>query len=488
MSDRRIIEELAELSAGSFYPMHVPGHKRNILRKNGLPYGLDVTELPTTDNLHHPRGIIKEAMDRAAGLYGAERTFFLVNGSSCGILAAIGAVVKRGGSIIAARNSHVSVFNAIRVNALKPCFIMPEICESLGICASVMPQRVEEAIKHAPYAEAVVITSPTYEGVLSDIRSIAGICHAHGIPLIVDEAHGAHLKFLKVHGFSGESALDAGADLVIQSAHKTLPALTQSAFIHVGRKSNIDTVRLSEQLSIYESSSPSYILMASLDETVDILLKEGEMLFGRLSGNITRLSEELSQLKSLRAFIFKKGEEGVYEKDPTRLLINSGSTGLDGGALAELLRKKYRIETEMSTGRNVLAVATIGDSGEGFERLTEALLKIDDEIIQSAPLTESEHTKVCSEAHDSYGIGADSVGRVDFDYAAACDSDYEFVDIRASEDRLCGEFITLSPPGIPIFIPGERITKEAADLLWEKGDKVIRSRSEGQKGRIAVIK
>ena len=350
MSDRRIIEELAELSASSFYPMHVPGHKRNIIRDNGLPYGIDVTELPSTDDLHHPRGLIKDAMDRAAELYGSEKTCFLVNGSTCGILAAIGCAVRRGGSIITARNSHISVFNAMRINQLKPGFIMPEICESLGICASITPERVREAIERTPAAEAVVITSPTYEGVISDIRSIAGICHSHGIPLIVDEAHGAHLKFFRAGGFSGESALDAGADLVIQSAHKTLPALTQSAFIHVGRESSIDMLRLSEQLSIYETSSPSYILMASLDEAVDILVKEGDMLFKRLSGNIVMLNEALSELKALRAFIFKRDEEGVYEKDPTRLMINTGSTGLDGEALAGLLRNEYGIETEIFDG------------------------------------------------------------------------------------------------------------------------------------------
>ncbi len=507
MGDRRIIEELAELSAGSFYPLHVPGHKRHILRNNGLPYSLDVTELASTDNLHRPKGLIKEAMDRAAELYGAKKTFFLVNGSSCGILAAIGTAAKRRGCIIAARNSHISVFNAIRINDLKPRFIMPQICDSLGICASVMPETVEKAIKCTPSAEAVVITSPTYEGVLSDIRSIAGICHSHNIPLIVDEAHGAHLKFLKIGGDIYESALDSGADLVIQSAHKTLPALTQSAFIHVARESIIDTVRLSEQLSIYESSSPSYILMASLDEAVDILFKEGDVLFERLSGNITKLNEALSELKCLKTFIFKNNEEGVFAKDPTRLLINSGTAGLDGEALAMLLRKDFRIETEMSAGKNVLAVATIGDTEEGFERFRDALLRIDkdmynkrdimpgspesvplaklfknDPIIQSAKLTESEQTKVCPEAHDSFGIGADS------GYAGACDSDYEYIDIRASKGRYCGEFITLSPPGIPLLIPGERVSGEAVFLLSEKEDETIRSRSEGQKGRIAVMK
>jgi arginine/lysine/ornithine decarboxylase len=319
--------------------------------------------------------------------------------------------------------------------------------------------------------------------VLSDIRSIAGICHAHGIPLIVDEAHGAHLKFLKSGSFTGESALDAGADIVIQSAHKNLPALTQSASIHVGRESGIDTVRLSEQLGIYESSSPSYILMASLDEAVDILLKEGDMLFGRLSGNIEKLDKELSGLKSLRAFIFKKDEEGVYGKDPTRIMIDSGSTGLSGEALAELLRKEYRIETEMSAGRNVLAVATIGDTEEGFERFRDALLTIDKDmynkadIIQRAsePLPLARLLKGCADSENP-------------DYAASCDSDYEFVDTLASEGRLCGEFITLSPPGIPLLIPGERITREAAYLLSDMEDEAIRSRSEGQKGRIAVIK
>lgn len=282
-----ILKGLAELSASPFYPMHMPGHKRNPRRDNGLPYGIDITEIDGFDDLHDAKGILKEAMDRAGRLYGSERTWFLTCGATCGILATIGAVTRHNDRLIIARNCHISVFHAVEIKCLRAFYVMPDYNSEYGIIGSVSPSSVLEAVKACPKARAVVLTSPTYEGVISDIKEIAGICHEHGMPLIVDEAHGAHLAFYgsgkdsyvdasDVNMSEGESfkgvpyddggtaaffarlsdlsALKAGADIVIDSAHKTLPALTQSAFLHLGSSEFVEETKIEEQLSIYETS------------------------------------------------------------------------------------------------------------------------------------------------------------------------------------------------------------------------------------------
>ena len=243
-------------------------------------YGLDITEITGFDDLHRASGILKDAMERAAGLYGSQRTWFLVGGSTCGVLAALGAAVRHGDEILVAANCHISVFHAAQVMELKVRLAMPEYLGKYGIYGSIRPKTVKEALSEHPGIRAVVVTSPTYEGILSDISGIAAVCHRYDIPLITDEAHGAHLKFMRPEDKEGravcfsveegdgaygrqpesgklQSAVEAGADLTVQSLHKTLPALTQTALLHLGRTTLIDAGRIGEQLSIYETSSPS---------------------------------------------------------------------------------------------------------------------------------------------------------------------------------------------------------------------------------------
>ena len=243
-----------ERAVDGMYPLHMPGHKRRIAPAEGLPYAWDVTEVPGTDDLHDASGILADAMARTARLFGAKRTWYLVNGSTCGILAGIRALAPHGSTIVAARNCHKSVFHAAELGELDVRWSTPPVEPEFGVFGSVPPQTVERALNEAPHARCVILTSPTYEGVVSDVAAIARICHARGVPLFVDEAHGAHLGLSPL--FPG-GALAAGADVVVQSAHKTLPSLTQTALLHIPEGSLADENEISRQLGIFETSSPS---------------------------------------------------------------------------------------------------------------------------------------------------------------------------------------------------------------------------------------
>ena len=220
------------------------------------PFSIDITEIEGFDNLHHAEGILKESMRWAAGVYGADRTYYLVNGSSCGILSAIGAVMRPGETMLVSRNCHKSVYHGLILNSLKPEYVYPQIIEDLGIQGGISPDDVEKQLEECPEIRGVLIVSPTYDGVVSDISKIAEIVHRHNIPLIVDEAHGAHFPF--GNGCFPKSALSCGADLVIQSLHKTLPSLTQTAVLHL-KGNRVSRERLERCLQMYQSSSPSYV-------------------------------------------------------------------------------------------------------------------------------------------------------------------------------------------------------------------------------------
>ena len=277
MSERYILQhQLLDYAASGPYPLHMPGHKRRMAPAPGLPQGWDLTEVEGVDDLHAATGILADAMERTAELHHAARTWYLVGGSTCGLLAGIRALAPAGSKVICARNCHKAVYHAIELGGLRPRWLMPPLVEGWGICGSISPGQVAAALADTPDAACVILTSPTYEGVISDIAAIARLCHARHIPLLVDEAHGAHLGL-----FPGwpDSAVTLGADLVVQSAHKTLPSLTQTAYLHLGRDSLADPDEVERQLGVFETSSPSYPLMASLDGCTGILRQDGAELF-----------------------------------------------------------------------------------------------------------------------------------------------------------------------------------------------------------------
>ena len=467
MAESILYRQILEYLDRGLLPMHMPGHKRNIKSPAGLPYAWDLTEVEGTDDLHHPEGILKEAMDRAAALFGARETFFLVNGSTCGILAAVGACLPPGGTILAAGNCHRSVFHAAELGGLLVRFLEPDAVEDFEICGSVPPSRVEEMLVRWPDTGAVILTSPTYEGVLSDIRSIAEICRRRDIPLIVDEAHGAHLGPVPGCGFP-ESASRLGADLVVQSPHKTLGSLTQTALLHICTD-RVSPERVRRQLDLYETSSPSYPLMVSLDECVCTLLEEGDALFGAWERRLSDFLEEASSLDRIR--ILTGREKGIFSFDRSKILMNFRDLGLRGQEAADLLRKNFGIETEMSSGTCVLAMTGAFDREDALTRLLTALKEMD--LLEGEPLP-LEAFPAAGAFHDREAVRISS-GL----WKKTC-----LVPAGEAAGRISGEYVYCYPPGIPLLLPGERISPRRADqirTLKETGVLVRRSFS-GREG------
>ena len=350
----RLYDKLIAYSASDFYGFHMPGHKRQKLTGAGLPYEIDITEIEGFDDLHHARGVLKEAQERAGTLYGAE-TRFLVNGSTAGVLAGVLGCTCRGDEILMARNCHKSAYHAVTLQGLKSRYLYPKYDKELGIYTEIRPEDVREFLSGNSGIRAVLIVSPTYDGVISDIRAIADAAHEYGIPLIVDEAHGAHLG---MHPYFYGGAIAAGADVVIHSIHKTLPSLTQTALLHV--QGNLaDREKIYRHLDMLQSSSPSYVLMASIDACINLLEGEKDQLFDAYVERLEKARGRLRELKNLRLV-----ETEHYDR--SKIVISVNDTGLSGADLDRILRDRYHLEMEMAAGgyRRGLSAAGSGVGGD----------------------------------------------------------------------------------------------------------------------------
>ena len=443
---------LKEYAGSDYYPLHMPGHKRRVY--GGLPeevVGMDITEIDGFDNLHQAEGILKDMQAHAAGMYGADETFYLVNGSTCGILSAVSAAIPEGGHILMSRNCHKSVYHACYLRKLKISYLYPQVMESYDICEPITCEQVEHALEQERDIGAVLLVSPTYEGRIADIEGIARVVHERGIPLIVDEAHGAHLGFWE--GFA-ENSCRQGADLVIHSVHKTLPAMTQTALLHVNG-SLIDRDQLKRFLHIYQSSSPSYVLMASIDNALrQVEARRGE-LFGNFIHNWSKMCRKLSTMCHLS--ILQPGKK----QDIGKLLVSVKKTGLSGQQLYDMLLQEYHLQLEMAAASYVLAMFTVGDSEEGYERLTQALLEIDGRLNR-----ETSRMEVGDRVAPVFPeIGATLLQASGFPFYRAWDMEREDCQLSLCQGRLAGEFINLYPPGIPMVVPGEPISKELIDQI-----------------------
>ncbi len=458
-----LINKLTEYGSSDFYPYHMPGHKRHEVE--GFPKQIteiDITEIAEFDNLHQAEGIILEAQQKVARAYGVEESFFLINGSTCGILSAISAAVPFGGHLLIARNCHKSVYHGAYLRQLKLSYIYPQVNKAFDICEAVTPKQVEEMLQADESIQAVLIVSPTYEGRIADVKGIAEVVHRRGIPLIVDEAHGAHL------GFDENFAVNSGrlgADLVINSVHKTLPAMTQTALLHYnGTLVNRD--KLKQFLHIYQSSSPSYIMMASIEQAVQTAVQNND-LFKQFQKNWVELLEKMQKLHQIKV-LYEEPERKTH--DMGKLLISAKGTNMSGKQLADVLRQKYHLEMEMACETYVLAMFTIADVPEGYERLARALLEIDAGLQVSGEMSTE---KYCRHLLESTSTGAAKVqdsGEESVDKGRqqptglplyeAWDREKEEVPLTSAQGRMAGEFINLYPPGTPIAVPGERIDAE----------------------------
>lgn len=442
-----LLEKLQEYSKSDFYPLHMPGHKRRLSHFEN-PFAIDITEIDGFDNLHHAQGILQKAQERAARLYGAEETYYLVNGSTCGILAAVSAAAGRGGKILMARNSHKAAYHGVLLNDLRAVYLYPEADLLRGINGAVRPEQVENALKEHPDIGSVLITSPTYDGVVSDIRRIAELVHRAGAVLIVDEAHGAHFA---LHPYFPDSAVSCGADIVINSLHKTMPSLTQTALLHV-QGSAVDRERLRRYLGIYQSSSPSYVLMAGMDACVRLMEEQGEELFAAFAERLDKLRGRLGALGTLHLVDGREPELYAYDFDSSKVLISTEDSGMTGPELSGILRCRYHLEAEMEAENYVTAILTVCDTDEGFERLERALLEIDGQGAfgggrdggRSVLLSPNEEVLTIGQAENRRKIKTTLAG---------------------SRGCISGEFAYLYPPGIPLLVPGERIPEELSEKL-----------------------
>ena len=474
-------EKLLAYSQTDVYPFHMPGHKRQLMGK-WTAEEIDITEITGFDNLHHAEGILREAQHRAAETFGADETFFLVNGSTAGLLAAVCGTVKKGGRLLMARNCHKAVYHAVYLMELKTTYLYPEQT-NFGIQGSISPEQVKTMLEQYPDTGAVLLTSPTYDGVLSDIAEIAEIVHAKGIPLIVDEAHGAHFGFSK--GFP-KKALALGADLCIESAHKTLPAYTQSALLHYRKNPWVDLERVKRYLGIYQSSSPSYILMAGLDRCTRILREHGTELFAAYEERLHDFYEKCKTLQRIAVLSpdgkigeTEEKDPGIWERDPSKILVCAEGAGLHGQELAELLTEKYHLELEMASGHYVTALTTLMDTQEGFDRLFAALQEIDrnnsqDETLhQEQGLDAADFQKIDAKSEKGIAEKSETLKSDDIyceaekvlEIAEAMDAPKQTVPLMESAGSVSGEFVYLYPPGIPILAPGERVTEEILETL-----------------------
>lgn len=480
-----LLERLSTYAASDAYPFHMPGHKRQVrlgITSFSNPFSVDITEIDGFDNLHHAEDILKESMESAAAVYEADRSWYLVNGSTCGILTAIAAAVKPGEKILMARNSHKSAYHAVFLNQLEPVYLYPEEVPEFQIPGGIEPEQVERELLEHPEIRAVFVTSPTYEGIVSDIQAIAKAAHRHGVALIVDEAHGAHLPFGDGNYFPN-GALQEGADLVIQSIHKTLPSLTQTAILHL-KSQILDAKKVEQYLSVYQSSSPSYILIASMENCVRYMAEKGSGEMAQYGARLRGLREKLAKLKHFRLLTGEIcGAAGVYGYDPSKLVIFPDS--MTGTRLAEVLRTEYHLEAEMSSGRYVLLMTSFMDTEEGFSRLGRALLELDARVEkQEAESVGLKDGKQC-EQDQLWGAQSNQKTNQENDSEncrqhpkpmclpwQAWHGDGVLVPLEEAEGRTARTCVTIYPPGVPMLMPGERIgTREITRIreAWRLG-------------------
>lgn len=437
------------------------------------PFAVDITEIEGFDNLHHPEGILKDSMKWAADVYGADQTYYLINGSTGGILAAVCGSVPRGGRILVSRNCHKSVYHGICLNQLKTSYVYPQEIEGLGIQGGITAEDVERMLNRYMDTQAVLIVCPTYDGIVSDIEAIARIVHRAGLPLIVDEAHGAHFRY---DAMFPVSALDLGADVVIQSVHKTLPSLTQTALLHI--KCNrpdggcyADRERIDRYIHMVQSSSPSYVLMASIENSIYQMEQTDTAPYGK---QLYRLRRRLGQMRHLRlADTGLIGQAGIRDLDISKIVVSTrgtclypaedGLTGFTGAQLDDILRREYHLEMEMCGADYVTAITTVMDSGEGLERLGDALTRIDTQLTDAGykPDGRSGNQK------SVYSMRCDTA----MSMGEAMEEKMASVGLEDSAGCISGEFVYIYPPGIPIVAPGEWISRPILEVILEYRDK-----------------
>ncbi len=457
-----IYETLTNYVASGIYGFHTPGHKwgrfaapelTELVGRSGL--ALDLPSMTATDNTFHPTHCVRDAQTLAADLFGAGSTFYLTAGSSLGISTALLAAVPPGGTVVIPRNVHRSVVAGLVLSGALPRFVKHDVlaeCGALGVSASSL----KSALEKDPTPSAVLLTRPSYYGLARELEEVAAVCHARNAPVIVDEAHGGHFCFMP--GFAPKSALESGADLAVQSCHKTLGSLVGSAQLHVSKNSLVPADEVQHSLNFLQTTSPSLLLLASLDVQRRWLAREGRALFAEAGIAAQKLREEIAAINGMRVF----GVEGDarlagHSIDPLRLVVNVTETGWDGYEVERFLRTEFKVEDEMADQFSVVYILSPNDDEAATRRLVEGL-----KAVSNSP---------------KFGVGkATLAGNVDSHLLqppipplamAPRDAALAKQTMVRREDaagRTCAEMVMFYPPGIPLLMPGEVVTRETLEV------------------------
>lgn len=459
-----LYEKLLEYGKSDDYPFHMPGHKRNIEKlPKWNPYEIDITEIDGFDNLHDAREILAESMERVAKLRGAEESFYLINGTTCGLLSGIAACCNRGDEILIGRNCHKAVYNGLSTLGLVPRYIYPQNYQDIHINCGYLSENIEKMLTTYPKIKLVVLTSPTYEGIVSDIKTISSIVHKYGIPILVDQAHGAHFG---MHEAFPKSAVELGADLVVESVHKTLPSLTQTALLHV-QGELVNRQRLRKYLGIYQTSSPSYVLMAGIEWCEKYAASsEGKRDFQEYTDNLKELREKLKQLKHIELFQPRTQQENCFDYDQGKLVFFAKNQEMAGQEMYDILREEYHLQMEMASLYYVIAMTSVMDTREGFERLYLAVREIDEKIEKKLNCTKLNKISSSEENQYPYTEFLIQNKQLLIPYEAEMKKG-TWMELEKAKGKCSKSYLYLYPPGIPFLVPGEEIGEQVLEFVKE---------------------
>lgn len=437
---------------------HIPGHKkgagtdeefRSFIGDNAL--SIDLINIAPLDDLHQPTGVIEEAQKLAADAFGADHTFFSVQGTSGAIMAMILSVCAPGDKIIVPRNVHKSVMSAIIFAGARPVFISPARDANLGIDHGITTRAVRRALQRHPDAKAVMVINPTYYGICADLKEIVDLVHSYNIPVLVDEAHGVLIHF---HDQLPTSAMQAGADMAATSVHKLGGSMTQSSVLNV-RQGRVNPQRVKTIISMLTTTSTSYILLSSLDTSRRNLALNGY----RLAEQAIELSQyariEINKIPGLYCFGEEiLGSEATYDYDPTKITVHVRHLGITGYEVENWLRDHYNLEVEMSDMYNILCLVTTGDDRDTIITLLEALRELSQQYYQK-------------NAAKELIIKIPEIPQLSLTPRDAFYAETEVIPFKESAGRIIAEFIYVYPPGIPILLPGEVISQKNIEYIVE---------------------
>lgn len=460
-----LLEALQTLAKHDRAAFHTPGHKQGqsitpaFAQLLGAAARADLPELPELDNLFAPEGVIQQAQMLAADAFGAEQTWFLVNGSTCGIEAAVLATCGPEDKLILPRNVHQSAIAALILSGAIPVWVEPAYDSRWTLAHCLTPNSIADALTAHPDAKAVLLVSPTYHGVCADVASIAQLTQARNILLLIDEAHGAHFAF---HPDLPPPALVSGADLTVQSIHKTLSALTQAAMLHV-QGNRIDRDRLSKALQLVQSTSPNYLLLASLDATRQQMATQGQVLMARTIQLAEQARMRLSQIRGLAVLNTDdaNGTPGFFSLDPTRLTVIVTGLGLTGFEADELLHPALGVTAELPTLNHLTFIVTPGNTERDIDRLVQGFQTLADRL----PVAEESVTATLRHNLISAPIAPLPASLPPYSPRDAFFAPTLTLPIAAAVDRISAELVCPYPPGIPVLFPGEVVTLEAVHYL-----------------------